>query len=70
VSPALDTHHHDGEGGRNPVLFFFEIMQSGQFEPIKNNLENGPDKFRLLMMIFVFCTSIILLNVLIGKLEP
>jgi len=56
---------------RTGVLYcYFEIMQSGQFEPIKNGLEKGPAKIRILVMVFVFCTSIILLNVLIGKLEP
>ncbi|KAF9345308.1 hypothetical protein BGX34_004860, partial [Mortierella sp. NVP85] len=48
------------------ATFFF---MSGQFEPIKNNLEHGPDKFRLLMITFVFCTSIVLLNVVIALMN-
>ncbi|KAK3824658.1 MAG: hypothetical protein J3Q66DRAFT_325676 [Benniella sp.] len=48
------------------TTYFF---MSGQFEPIKNGLEKGPAKFRILVMVFVFCTSIILLNVLIALMN-
>ncbi|KAK3824660.1 MAG: hypothetical protein J3Q66DRAFT_94401 [Benniella sp.] len=66
MSLALDAHHYDGG---NLVSFCYEILQSGQFDPIKKNLEDGAAKFRILMMIFVFCTSIILLNVVIALMN-
>ncbi|KAF9343988.1 hypothetical protein BGX34_006153, partial [Mortierella sp. NVP85] len=48
------------------VTYFF---LAGRYDPVDNTFDNGPTSFRFMMIIFYFCTSIILLNVLIALMN-
>lgn len=57
-------------GGTNHYTIFFllDINKGGRYDPVSGELDSMEDlAFHLAMFIFLFSTTILMLNVLIGK---